>query len=87
MRPPSTPSATVRVIMRDGEPWFVLSDVCKILDFVNPSRIADSLDEDEKGLHSVNTLDCRQELNVASESGLYSLVLTNRKPEANTFKR
>jgi prophage antirepressor-like protein len=40
--------ASVRVVMRDGEPWFVLSDVCRALDLGNPSRVASRLDDDEK---------------------------------------
>jgi prophage antirepressor-like protein len=41
-------SKQVRVIMRDGEPWWVLKDVCDILNLSNPSAVANRLDEDEK---------------------------------------
>lgn len=45
----------VRTLERDGNPWFVLADVCRVLEIANPTRAASRLDGDEKGLHSVNT--------------------------------
>ncbi len=38
----------VRVIERDGEPWFVAADVCRVLDLSNPSMALDGLDDDER---------------------------------------
>lgn len=39
----------VRVVMRDGEPWFVAGDVCAALDYRNTSKaVADHLDDDER---------------------------------------
>ncbi len=38
----------VRVINRDGEPWWVLKDVCDILELTNPSVVAARLDDDER---------------------------------------
>jgi prophage antirepressor-like protein len=68
---------------REGEPWFVLADVCNVLDIDNPSRVADRLDEDERALHTVKDANGRpQSMNIINESGLYSLVLTSRKPDA-----
>lgn len=46
-----------------------------------------ALDEDEKGVHTMDTLGGNQEMTVISEPGLYSLILRSRKPEAKTFKR
>jgi prophage antirepressor-like protein len=75
-------------IVRDGEPWFVLADVCKVLDKSNPSMEVTRLDEDEKSGVIISDPHGRaQETNIISESGLYSLVLTSRKPEAKVFKR
>jgi prophage antirepressor-like protein len=45
------------------------------------------LDEDEKGVHSMDTPGGRQNLTIVSESGLYSLILRSRKAEAKQFKR
>ena len=36
----------VRVIDVDGQPWWVLKDVCKVLGLTTPSRVAGRLDED-----------------------------------------
>lgn len=45
------------------------------------------LDDDEKGVHSTHTLGGPQEMIIINESGLYSLILTSRKPEAKRFKK
>ncbi|GGL62490.1 BRO-N domain-containing protein [Wenxinia marina] len=81
-----------RVIDRNGEPWFVLFDVCKKLGIANPSDAASRLDADE-----VMTLGISEgqpgrkggarKLNIINESGLYSLVLRSTKPEAKRFKK
>ena len=76
----------VRVIEKDGEPWFVARDVCEALELDLASG-ARGLDADEKGLHSVQTPGGVQEVSVISEPGLYSLILRSRKAEAKTFKR
>lgn len=77
----------VRIITRDGEPWFVLSDVCKVLEHSNASVAASRLDEDERGVANVYTPSGEQQMTIISEAGLYSLVLTSRKPEAKRFKK
>lgn len=75
----------VRTMNKDGEPWFIAVDVCKALDVA--STATRRLDDDEKGLHSTQTLGGKQEMAIINESGLYSLVLGSRKPEAKKFKR
>jgi prophage antirepressor-like protein len=77
----------VRVIDRDGEPWFVLADVCRVLEVGNPSMAATRLDGDERGISTVETPSGNQEMVVINESGLYSLILTSRKPAARRFKK
>lgn len=77
----------VRVIEKNGEPWFVAKDVCDILGHSNSRMAVERLDEDEKGVSKVYTPGGEQEMTVINESGLYSLVLTSNKPEAKTFKR
>ena len=80
----------VRAIMRDGEPWFVAADVCKALEIGNPSQAIARLEDDEK----MNTLISNEgnqrgnpNMTVVNESGLYTLILSSRKPEAKVFKR
>ena len=78
----------LRVTMKDGEPWFVASDVCKALEVKNPSMALSRLDNDEKALISIEGLSRGNDKgNVVNEPGLYALVLGSRKPEAKQFKR
>jgi prophage antirepressor-like protein len=77
----------VRSILIDGDPWFVAADVCKALEIGKTNRALSRLDDDEKGAHSVSTPGGRQRMSIISESGLYSLILGSRKPEARAFKR
>jgi anti-repressor protein len=71
----------------DGEPWFVAADVCAVLDLGNPRSSLALLDDDEKGVHTVDTPGGPQQVTVINEPGLYSLVLRSRKTEAKLFKR
>lgn len=77
----------VRVVQKDGEPWFVAVDVCRVLELGNNRQALARLDEDEKGVISNDTPGGKQSLNIVNEPGLYSLVLGSRKPEARAFKR
>lgn len=77
----------VRVVDVDGEPWFVAKDVCECLELGNPRTSIALLDEDEKGVHTMDTPGGQQEMSIVSEAGLYSLILRSRKPEAKAFKR
>lgn len=74
----------VRTIAKDGEPWFVAADVCKVLDLSNPTIAASRLDEDERAKLNLGR---QGETTIVSEAGLYTLVLGSRKPEAKAFKR
>lgn len=81
----------IRTVVQDGNVWWVLPDVCKVLDLANPSRVAERLDEDEKKKLSFNP---NSELGlghngatIISESGLYKVILKSDKPEAKKFTR
>lgn len=82
----------VRTVEMNGQPWFVAIDVCNVLEIANSRDAVARLDEDEKmtvGLtdsHS-GTRGGAQKMTIVSESGLYSLILGSRKPEAKQFKR
>lgn len=78
---------SVRVVMQDGEPWFVAKDVCECLELTNTSQTLSYLDDDEKGIITNDTPGGAQEMSIISEPGLYSLILRSRKPEAKAFKR
>ena len=75
---------SVRVVLRDGEPWFVAVDVCNVLGLTNPTVVLLDLEEDERAKFNLGR---QGNANIVSEAGLYSLVLRSRKPEAKTFKR
>ncbi len=77
----------LRTVSKDGEPWFVASDVCEILGLSNSRMTVSRLDEDEKGVSIIDTPGGLQESTIINEPGLYSLVLTSNKPEAKKFKR
>lgn len=74
----------VRVIEKDGELWFVASDICKILEISNPTVAVQRLDDDERSKFNLGR---QGETNVVNEYGLYNLVMASRKPEAKKFKR
>lgn len=80
-------STLVRVVDRDGAPWFVLAEVCRFLGIGNPSDAAGRLDDDEKGVATVETLGGPQEVVIVNESGFYSLVMRSRKAEAKRFRK
>ena len=77
----------IRTLTIDGEPWFVAADVCRALEIGNPSMTVERLDDDEKGISTIDTLGGKQRMTIINEPGLYSLVLSSRKPEAKAFKR
>lgn len=70
-----------------SEPLWIAKDVCKVLQINNHRDALNRLDEDEKGVVSTDTLGGTQNMTVVNESGLYSLILSSRKPEAKPFKR
>ena len=81
------PAYQLRTVMRDGEPWFIAADVCEALDIGNNRQAVTRLDDDEKGVTTTDTPSGEQQMTIINESGLYSLILTSRKPEAKKFKK
>lgn len=77
----------VRVVDQNGDPWFTAKDVCDCLEIGRQQDSTRYLDDDEKGECLVNTPSGEQKMVIISESGLYSLILRSRKPEAKAFKR
>ena len=81
-------SHEVRTVEQDGEPWFVLKDVCKVLGLTTPARVAERLDSDEVSLtHLTDSMGRQQETTVINESGLYNVILRSDKPEAKPFRK
>ncbi|WP_347505159.1 BRO-N domain-containing protein [Pseudomonas anguilliseptica] len=79
--------AAVRVVLVEGEPWWVATDVAQALEYRDAGNMVRILDEDEKGTHNVSTLGGEQEMLVINESGLYSAILRSRKASAKRFKK
>lgn len=78
----------IRVVERDGEPWFVAADVCRALDVVNSRDAVARLDTDEKNtVVLTDGTPGNPQKTVVNEPGLYTLILGSRKPEAKAFKR
>lgn len=78
----------VRIVTDEaGIPWFVAADVCTALSVVNSRDALTRLDDDERGVVSTDTPGGPQPMTTVNEPGLYSLILSSRKPEAKRFKR
>lgn len=74
----------IRILKINNEPWWILTDVCKVLELSNPSRVAERLDDDERSNFELG----RQGKGIIiNESGLYSVILRSDKPQAKPFKR
>ncbi|WP_312905379.1 BRO-N domain-containing protein [Stutzerimonas nitrititolerans] len=68
----------LRVVIIDGEPWFVAADVCAAINITNYRNAVEKLDADEKGVHSMDTLGGAQEMLVVNESGMNAIILRCR---------
>ena len=78
-------SQTLRTIADEsGNPWFVLADVCAVLEIKNPSDVLKRLDEDERARFNLGR---QGEATIISESGLYAVILRSDKPQAKPFRK
>lgn len=77
----------LRTLTIDGEPWFVGKDVATALGYKNTRQaIASNVDTEDKGVNSVDTPSGTQQMTIINESGLYSLILSNKLESAKVFK-
>lgn len=84
----NTEFGEVRVIEKGGEPWFVGKDVAEILGYQNGSRdINRHVDEEDRQNYQNGTLETNRGMTIINESGLYSLILSSKLPQAKQFKR
>nr|DAT43840.1 MAG TPA: repressor domain protein [Caudoviricetes sp.] len=78
----------VRTVDMDGEAWFVLKDVCGVLDIADHKVVARRLDEDEVCQTPLtDSMGRQQSTTIINESGLYHVILRSDKPEAAPFRR
>lgn len=81
-------SNEVRTVEMNGEPWFVLKDVCEVLGISHITDTAKRMDEDEVGQTEVtDSMGRKQSTYVINESGLYNVILRSDKPEAKPFRK
>lgn len=79
---------SIRIVVLHNEPYFVGKDVAFALGYTNPRKaIRDHVDDEDKGVTKCDTLGGKQDLTVINESGLYSLILSSKLPNAKQFKR
>lgn len=78
----------VRAQEINGEPWFVLKDVCDVLGIKNAREAAKRLDEDDVGQTDVVDRAGRmQNMSIINESGLYTTIIRSDKPQAKAFRK
>lgn len=81
-------SKQVRTILVNDEPFFVGKDVATILGYSNgPKAMRDHVDEEDKLTERIVMSGQNREVIVINESGLYSLILSSKMPNARKFKR
>lgn len=80
--------AEVRTVEKDGQPWFVLKDVCDVLELSNPRMVKDRLSDDVSSTYPIpDALGRQQVTTIVNEDGLYDVILESRKPEARAFRK
>lgn len=78
----------IRTLAINDEPYFVGKDVAEILGYSNPQKaIRNHVDEEDRGVTKMGTPGGIQDLTIINESGLYSLILGSKMPDAKRFKR
>ncbi|OTP27765.1 phage antirepressor KilAC domain-containing protein [Enterococcus mundtii] len=78
----------IRTVLVNDDPYFVGKDVAEVLGYSNTQKaILNHVDEEDKGVTKWDTLGGKQNMTIINESGLYSLILKSKLPNARKFKR
>lgn len=79
----------VRTVMIDGEPWFVLADLARVLGITRrPSAIVERLDDDVRQTYPIaDSLGRTQNTIIVSEAGMYDVIVRSDSPIAKPFRR
>lgn len=77
----------IQVINKDGEAWFVASEISAMFGYRDAANLTRILDDDEKGTHNVSTLGGKQDVSVINESGFYHAAFKSRKAEVKPFRK
>ncbi len=81
---------TIHTIEIDGEPWFIASDVARVLEYSHTPHLLRLLPGDERSVHIVDrtgTLGGNPQIGIISEPGLYRAIFASRSERAEPFKR
>lgn len=83
-----TDHTEVRVATIDGDPWFVLADLCRALGLSNPRMVASRLSDDVSQAYPIpDALGRIQQTTIVSEPGMYEVVIRSDAPAAEPFRR
>ena len=74
----------VQTVQLNNQPYWVLKDVCDVLELSNPTVVANRLEDDERAKFSLGR---QGEATVITESGLYAVILRSDKPNAKEFRK
>lgn len=77
----------IQVINKDGEAWFIASEISAMFGYRDAANLTRILDDDEKGTHNVSTLGGKQDVSVINESGFYHAAFKSRKAEVKPFRK
>ena len=78
----------IRTVIVDGEPWFVGKDIAEALGYEKPTdAVRKRVDDEDRGISKMETPSGIQNMTIINESGLYSLILSSKLPNAKKFKR
>lgn len=78
----------VRIVMNNGEPWFIAKDVAQILGYKNTrDALRVHVDVEDKGVVNHDTLGGKQKMSIINEAGVYALIFSSKLPQAKEFKR
>lgn len=80
-------NSEIRTIEKNGEPWWVLADVCRVLELSDTGRTAQRLDADELTRVKLVSGGQTREMYAVNESGLYAVILRSDKPQAKPFRK
>lgn len=78
----------VRIVMNNGEPWFIAKDVAQILGYKNTrDALRVHVDAEDKGVVNHDTLGGKQKMSIINEAGVYALIFSSKLPQAKEFKQ
>ena len=77
----------IRVVQKDGQPWWVAKDVCDVLELSDVSMSVAKLDDDEKLIQKILVSGQNRDVITINESGLYALIVRSNKPQAKKFRK